>query len=115
MMSSFLTWLIWASWLCKLGKLTLDTHHHFFHPFQLLNSVKTTNTLVLINFILRKLGFSEMLTHTTTLEVLLNILIHVLGISMLVRLCQLGHWELAESAVSPLQSIMSASAVHVVH
>ena len=39
----------------------------------------------------------------------------VLGISMLVRLCLLVHWELAESAVSPLQSIMSASAVHVVH
>ena len=39
----------------------------------------------------------------------------VLGISMLVRLCLLVHWELAELAVSPLQSIMSASAAHVVH
>ena len=39
----------------------------------------------------------------------------VLGICMLVRLCLLVHWELAESAVSPLESIMSASAAHVVH
>ena len=39
----------------------------------------------------------------------------LLGISMLVNLRLLGHWELAESAISPLQSIMSASAVHVVH
>ena len=38
-----------------------------------------------------------------------------LSICMLVSLCQLVHWELAESAVSPLQSIMSASAAHVVH
>ena len=38
-----------------------------------------------------------------------------LSMCMLVRLCQLVHWELAESAVSPLQSIMSASAAHVVH
>ena len=34
---------------------------------------------------------------------------------MLVRLCLLVHWELAESAVSPLQSIMSAYTAHVVH
>jgi len=38
-----------------------------------------------------------------------------LSIGMLVRLCQLVHWELAGSAVPPLQSIMSASAVHVGH
>ena len=38
-----------------------------------------------------------------------------LSMCKLVRLCQLVHWELAESAVSPLQSIMSASAVHVGH
>ena len=38
-----------------------------------------------------------------------------LSICMLVRLCQLVHWDLAESAVSPLQSIMSAYAVHVGH
>ncbi len=38
-----------------------------------------------------------------------------LSICMLVRICLLVHWELAESAVSPLLSIMSAFAVHVVH
>ena len=38
-----------------------------------------------------------------------------LSICMLDRLCLLVHWELAESAVSPLQSIMSASAAHVDH
>ena len=38
-----------------------------------------------------------------------------LSMCKLVRLCQLVHWELAESAVPPLQSIMSASAVHVGH
>ena len=38
-----------------------------------------------------------------------------LSMYMLVRLFQLVHWELAESAVSPLQSIMSAYAVHVGH
>ena len=38
-----------------------------------------------------------------------------LSICMLVRLCLLAHWELAESAVSPSKSIMSASAAHVVH
>ena len=31
------------------------------------------------------------------------------------RPSQLGQWELAESAISPLLSIMSASAAHVVH
>ena len=38
-----------------------------------------------------------------------------LSICMLVNLCLSCHWELAMSAVSPSQSIMSASATHFVH
>ena len=38
-----------------------------------------------------------------------------LSMCKLVRLCQLVHWDLAESSVSPLTSIMSASAVYVGH
>ena len=50
-------------YLCLVSILNLvaDTTmspHTFFYPSQLLNSIKTTQKLVLINFILRKLGFS---------------------------------------------------------
>jgi len=58
-------------------------------------------------------GFKDFLSQYPNLDKIVDSV--KLSICMLVRLCQLVHWELAESAVSPYQSIMSASAAHVVH